>query len=109
MELFYFTPITRKRVRVSVAGVLADGAAATLDDVDVALLPLRGVPDGDTAFENITMTDGVISPLIAAFDAENQTDVLPLPAEGAKLWLKVVDGDEVDAVPVAEFRVMADG
>jgi hypothetical protein len=105
MELFYFTPITRKRVRIGVSGTLSDGAGAVLDDVDVAMLPLRSVPDATTVWTDATLTDGDINPLVAAPDA-SQTGALPLTATGGKLWLKVVDEDEVDAVVVAEFRVL---
>lgn len=90
------TRISRKYAKVTVTATDATGAPITVAGVDVALLPPRGKPTAATAWTAATYADGVATVLLAGPDA-SPADALVVPADGANLWVRVVDTPEVDA------------
>ena len=87
-----------------VTATLPGGGPATLTGVDVALLPPRATPDGDTTWTAADYAAGVATVLLAGPDADD-TDALVVPSGGADLWIRVTDSPEVDAERVERLTV----
>lgn len=93
MEL---TRISRKYAYVTLTATLADGSAATVDAVDVSLLPMGDTPTGTTEWIRFPYTDEGAVVLLAGPDADPE-GALVVPEDGADLWARVIDDPEVDA------------
>jgi hypothetical protein len=98
------SPIDRVYVKFPVTGKLADGSAATVTGVDVALLPFRTDPATVTTWTPAAYADGIASVLLAG-PAADPSGALPVPVGGAELWARVTDTPEVQAVRVGFISV----
>jgi hypothetical protein len=98
------TRLTRKDVDISVTARYKNGASFTPTGVDVALVEPGEEPNSATEWTAATWENPVATITIAGPDA-SATDALVIPADGATLWIKVTDGDEVDAVSVERIAV----
>lgn len=90
--------------RYAVTATLAGGGAATITAVDVAFLPPRATPTSTTTWTPTTYTTGVATILIAGPDAAGN-GALVIPADGADVWLRVVDSPEIDAERVERITI----
>lgn len=101
------TPVHRLFRDYDVTATLPDGSPADLGGVDAALLPPRVTPTAATVW---APTDYVVDPapawrvLLAGPDAD-PTGALVVPPGGADLWLRVVDGIEVDAALIERISL----
>lgn len=101
---FTLSKIDRIRRLYDVTATLPDGTAATLAGVDVALLPPRTTPTGETMWTAATYSAGTATVLLAGPDAD-PGDALVVPATGADLWLRVTDNPEIDAERVERIII----
>jgi hypothetical protein len=100
-----FSSIDRKYAHFPVTATLADGSAATISGVDVALLPYRTGPDASTTWTPAVYANGIATVLLAGPDAD-PTGALALPTGGASVWARVVDNPEVDAAMVGSISII---
>lgn len=96
--------IDKQYVEIDVTATLANGDAAPLDGVDVALLAPRHTPTAATTWTAATYAAGTATVLLAGPEA-NPTGALVVPSGGADLWIRVTDEPEVDAARVERVSV----
>lgn len=82
----------------------ADGTAAVLAGVDVALLSPRATPTASTTWTAATYAAGVATVLLAGPDGSG-SGALVVPAGGADLWIRITDDPEIDAEMVERIAV----
>lgn len=98
------SPIDRQYASISVQATLADGTAATLDAVDVAVLSRGRSPDASTSWTAATAA-GDLWQIMLAGPYADPTDAIVVPLNGADLWLRVTDTPEIQAVLVERISV----
>jgi hypothetical protein len=100
----HISRITRKWVDVEVTATLRTGAAATIEGVDVAVLPSGHTPTDDTSWSPATYAGGVATFLVAGPDAVSD-GALVVPVDGCDVWGRVTDTPEVDTARLVQINV----
>lgn len=97
--------IGRKYGHVTVEATVAGGLDAVLSGIDVALLPPGEAPNATTQWTPTSYKDGVGTILLAGPEAD-PTGALPVSADLAHVFARVVDGAEVDVALIGIVRVV---
>jgi hypothetical protein len=99
------SPIDVVYVHIPVTAKLADGTAATVAGIDVAVVPKRSGISAATVWMASSYASDTATVLLAGPDATPPTDALVIPAGGADLWIRDTDNPEVTAVKVGSVSV----
>jgi hypothetical protein len=97
--------IARKYVHIPLVAVLHDGSPATVDGVDVALLPSYTTPTEGTEWTATDYVDGDAVILMAGPGAFVE-GALMVPPEGAEVWGRVTDAPEIDAAHLGRIDIV---
>jgi hypothetical protein len=100
------TAIDRLYARITVSGKLADGTPAVISSISVAAIPPRTRPDSNTAWTAASVSGGVATVLVAG-PAADPAGAIPIPAAGADLWIRIIDGPEVEAVKADRITIIS--
>lgn len=98
------SPIDRLYARFPIIVRDSSGAVVTPAAIDVCLLPYRATPSGSTIWTPSTYAAGVVTVLLAG-PAADPTSALAVSAAGARLWVRITDNPEVQAIPVDSITV----
>lgn len=98
------TLISRKYVYFDLHAVRANGTAATLTGVKVALLTIGAKPTGATSWVPAELIEDEGRVLVAGAEADTYQGALVVPKPGADLWGRVDDTPEVDAVKIDQIK-----
>lgn len=96
--------IERKYARITLTAKDDAGAVATVNNVDVALVPERSQPTQYTTWEPYSVTDGMVRLLLAGPEADDTNAVVV--AESMDLWVRVTDNPEVDTALIETIDVI---
>lgn len=98
------SPIDVVYVKIPVTAKLADGTAATVTGIDVAVVPKRTGIDAATVWTASAYAAGTATVLLAG-PAATATGALPVPSGGADLWIRDADSPEITAVKVGSISI----
>lgn len=99
------SPIDVVYVKIPVAAKLADGTAATVAGVDVAVVARRAGIDAATVWAASAYAGGVATVLVAGPATTATGGALPVPAGGADIYIRATDSPEVTAVKVGSISI----
>jgi hypothetical protein len=96
--------VARKFLYPNAVATLADGTKADPEQVYVVLLPGRDTPDDDTPWVAVPDSQDGRRIMVAGASAD-PTDALVVPVGGVDLWIRTIDGPEVDVVESRRIEI----
>lgn len=98
------TPISKRTIEITITAIGRDGDPIEVSTVYVARLETRAKPDEGTVWVSASVTNNMTLVTLAGPDADPDGAVV-FPSGGSELWLKIVDGIEVEAFKVGRVQV----
>lgn len=100
------TPISQKKITLTITAIDVDGAPVTLSDVGLAFLEPKTTPHAATAWTHFTPVANSVTVILSGSEVTDP----PVGAMVAShplqtLWLCIFDDDEVEPLKVGRVQV----